>query len=262
MVLNKAISYDQVIASHIIPVSSGGKCLTGFGLTEDHLFHKRNGLLLYKPIEKAFDHKDICFLYNPFTKKLFLKVLNAFLLKSKVHGNTRWKDIDGTELHLPEGVWPFRRLLNWHARVCFKQRKLDLDKIYDYFDYSQESESYDEDLMGKIFEQRYDWWGNDEFETDQEIIFHEDSGPRRARFQYFVRPNDPNFQQNSEVGVVVIFDGVDGEWRVNFNDISLPKEMETKGSPQLEQKKSEEEKVVQEKKKKRKKKKNHTKNVK
>ena len=50
------------------------------------------------------------------------------------------------------GVWPWRRLLNFHAQCCFKLYHIPLPEIDDYFAESQESDTYDADLMAELFE--------------------------------------------------------------------------------------------------------------
>lgn len=53
-----------------------------FNLSPDDVKDPRNGLLLLTPIEKAFDHKRLCFVYNPFAVsalRLFLSFFSSFL---------------------------------------------------------------------------------------------------------------------------------------------------------------------------------------
>lgn len=58
-----------------------------FGLQEVDVNNNnpRNGLLLTKKIEEAFDVKHVCFLYNPISQQLIFKVLNPDLMNVKIH---------------------------------------------------------------------------------------------------------------------------------------------------------------------------------
>jgi hypothetical protein len=81
MVLDRFFARDKVIASHIWKLSTGGDGLLEFGLHPMDLDSTRNGLLLCKSIEEAFDVKDVCFLIDRIhSANIFIKVLNPFLL--------------------------------------------------------------------------------------------------------------------------------------------------------------------------------------
>eukprot|EP01119_Soliformovum_irregulare_P012165 TRINITY_DN3147_c0_g1_i3.p1 TRINITY_DN3147_c0_g1~~TRINITY_DN3147_c0_g1_i3.p1 ORF type:complete len:522 (-),score=57.00 TRINITY_DN3147_c0_g1_i3:61-1626(-) len=134
MITNKFHNRHFVRAAHIWMAHTGGKGLEKFGLSTNDLNHVRNGLLLCKPIEKAFDRKNVCFLWDPFKQALFLHVVNEKLLKVVVHDGTTFADINGAQLQLPANVWPFRRILNWHARCTFHAWQLPLDILFDYVD--------------------------------------------------------------------------------------------------------------------------------
>jgi hypothetical protein len=83
---------------------------------------------MYTSIEQAFDRKELCFVYDPFEGKLVLKILHKCaggLMKQMIlyrddqkeyNNYTKFKDIDEKPLNLPEDIYPFRRLLNWHAK--------------------------------------------------------------------------------------------------------------------------------------------------
>jgi hypothetical protein len=153
MVLNAFFRRDAVRASHIWKYSTHGTGLTEFGLRYGDLNSYRNGLLMYTSIEQAFDRKELCFVYNPFQGKLLLKVLHkdgdgimeSMILDKndqKLYKNyTQFKDIDGKPLNLPENIYPFRRLLNWHARCAHEYAKTkkwipENDNFDDFYDLS------------------------------------------------------------------------------------------------------------------------------
>jgi hypothetical protein len=135
MVLNAYFNRDVVRNSHIWKYCTHGAGLTEFGLRYSNLNSYRNGSLMYTSIEQAFGRNELCFLYNPFQGKLVLKILHKgddgimetmVLDKNdqKLYKNyTQFKDIDGKPLTLPENIYPFRRLLNWHARCAHEYAK-------------------------------------------------------------------------------------------------------------------------------------------
>ena len=153
MVLNAFFHREVVRASHIWKYSTHGAGLTEFGLRYNDLNSYRNGLLMYTSIEQAFDRKELCFLYDPFQGKFLLKILHkgddgiaeAMVLDKndqKLYKNyTQFKDIDGKSLNLPENIYPFRRLLNWHARCAHEYAKTkkwipESDNFDDFYDLS------------------------------------------------------------------------------------------------------------------------------
>jgi len=123
MILNRSIQRDQVIASHIWKFATHGEGLEEFGLDKSDVSSPRNGLLLAKPIENAFDSKQVCFCYDPFNKKLKLEVLDPSIMEAVVYAQTKFKDINGHYLHHPQDCNPFRRILSWHAKLAFELAK-------------------------------------------------------------------------------------------------------------------------------------------
>ena len=117
---------NEVRASHIIKRSTHRDTLTLFGLPAD-IDRPRNGILLLEPIVQSFDRKDICILYNPVKRQLTMKVLNPQLMeaemRSEEHGKTygTYGSIDGAVLQLPEGKFPYRRVLSMHAKFAFSR---------------------------------------------------------------------------------------------------------------------------------------------
>jgi hypothetical protein len=148
MILNKFFDRTLVRAAHIWKSATKGVGLPEFGLKESDINNERNGLLLYESIEKAFDHKQLCFIYNPFSGYLHVKILcinlkNMFIiddsqLRMNLNETRKFNDIDGYILILPKDIYPYRRLLNWHARCAYKTAKLnkwidDNENFEDFF---------------------------------------------------------------------------------------------------------------------------------
>ena len=141
MVTGLQLPYDFVAASHIWKQAKGGSGMFElFRLTPSDADGPRNGLLLAKPIEKAFDRKDVCFLYSPPKQQLTLYVVNMDgttvtrpnpLRTTTVAQVKGWKrdqkklaptfeDLHGRPLLLPDGVFPFRRILALQAKLAFR----------------------------------------------------------------------------------------------------------------------------------------------
>jgi hypothetical protein len=101
---------------------------------ENDVNNERNGLSLFESIEKAFDTKEICFIYDPFADVLRQKILcndqrNLFVVASvnqrkNFNEFRKFDDIDNTVLALPESIYPYRRILNWHATCSYKMAKI------------------------------------------------------------------------------------------------------------------------------------------
>jgi len=130
MVLNKPLVKSKVIASHLWKHAEA-KRISILGLDEDDINDSRNGLLLAKIIEEAFDIKHVCFLYNPIQQTFTFRVLNPDLLTKriytpdpKIQGDHNYPDtfasLNNQPLHLPNGVFPYKRVLGFHARCAFK----------------------------------------------------------------------------------------------------------------------------------------------
>jgi hypothetical protein len=128
MVLDHFFPRHLVIGSHIWKYSSHGKGLEEFGLKEEDLNSPRNGMLMCETIERAFDAKRVCFLVDRInTGNLVLKVLDTALLDPATsplvisgYSALKFCDIDGYSLKHPEGSLPFRRILDFHAKLSYK----------------------------------------------------------------------------------------------------------------------------------------------
>lgn len=126
MVLDKSFIWGDVCAAHIWKFCTEGAGLEWFGLQSTDLSNPRNGLLLCKPIEEAFDTKRICFVYNPISQQFILKVLDPALHSAYIFINTpsrpeTYSSIHDKPLQCPQGRMPYRRLLGFHARRCYEK---------------------------------------------------------------------------------------------------------------------------------------------
>ncbi|CAF1524010.1 unnamed protein product, partial [Didymodactylos carnosus] len=120
MVLDYDLSSDYITAAHIWPSSTNGRGLSRFRLEAKCLNDSRNGLLLHKSIEQGFDRKQICFLYDLNADQLKTRLLCPSIRFEQIDNGITFGDIDGRPLQLPKGVWPYRRLLNWHVIRSFE----------------------------------------------------------------------------------------------------------------------------------------------
>jgi len=156
MLTGQSFPRKSVTASHIWKKATNGKGLPAFGIDQDKIDDPRNGLLLLKGIEDKFDNKQLCFLYDFIHTKFECKILDPGLLKQTldhpaqpgVRTSLTFADIDKKSLILPPGIFPYRRLLNWHARMSFvnakKQGWVNLDAVVsDYFTLSETSSGYE-----------------------------------------------------------------------------------------------------------------------
>ncbi len=147
MVLNDFFPRHIVIASHIWKRYTHGDGLEDFGLSTNDINNPRNGLLLYKSIEEAFNVKNICFLVNTIdSSEIIVKVLCPDIISNFIFPNTnsniKFSDIDGRKLHYPDDEHiPFRRILHFHAKMSFqhaiKRNWIPNDSSFiDYFNMS------------------------------------------------------------------------------------------------------------------------------
>ena len=116
-------AHDTIAAVHIWKASTRGKYLDEFGLEEKNLNNPRNGLFLTKGIEDAFDHQQICFLYNILQSKLVLWVADSNIMGQTIEGSTTrtFSDVHQKPLLCPPDRPPYRRLLSWHARLTLER---------------------------------------------------------------------------------------------------------------------------------------------
>ncbi len=128
MILNVDIPRKNVIASHIWKFCTEGEGLEDFRLKASDLGNFRNGFLLCENIEKAFDTKSVCFLVNRLRpQEISLKVLDPNLFDRVVCPASptvppeTFRSIDGHLLQHPPDVLPFRRILDFHAKLSYRK---------------------------------------------------------------------------------------------------------------------------------------------
>jgi len=129
MILDHFFPKQLVIASHIWKHCTHGEGLDEFGLREDDLSNPRNGILMCRDIEQAFDTKRLCFLVDRLrSDNLTVKVLDPVLLSPTTspmvisgHSTVKFSDIDGLVLQHPVGNLPFRRILDFHAKRSYQK---------------------------------------------------------------------------------------------------------------------------------------------
>jgi hypothetical protein len=160
MLLGVSLRKDRLISSHIWKQETHGDGLHWFGLRADSLHNARNLLLLSDPIEKAFDVKQCCFLYDPINTRLVFRVLDPELRSQRVSLDPAdlrtFNDIDNFMLQHPADKFPYRRILHWHAKRSFATAKLkgwiptetDFDS---YFEVSSNASQRDEDELENYF---------------------------------------------------------------------------------------------------------------
>lgn len=125
MVTNQYHNKNKIIASHLWKNSLHGRGLHKFGLTLNDATSYRNGILMLKHIEEQFDVKYLCFICNPFEaeRKITIKILNPVLLDVTINESDpplTFRDINGFVLQHPAEVFPFRRILSFHALCSHK----------------------------------------------------------------------------------------------------------------------------------------------
>ena len=76
-----------IIAAHIWKASTRGHGLQDFGIPPQEVKSARNGLFLTKGLEEAFDHMQICFLYNLIESRIVLWVADTSLLDKTIAGS-------------------------------------------------------------------------------------------------------------------------------------------------------------------------------
>jgi hypothetical protein len=156
VVLDIYLPSDWVIASHLFPFTLNIVAAELFDVPD--IDDEQNGLLLFRPVESAYDHAQLSFLGNNTSDDYFLKLWDQSLknvpliscltepeqsaLKSVLgfvsssnfvtvtdgldkkipfKMNTTFGDIDGKKLAFLNANRPFRRFLNFQARIGFNR---------------------------------------------------------------------------------------------------------------------------------------------
>lgn len=126
MLTNESYPRKYVRASHIVKRCTEGELMHYFGV-DANIDHPRNGLLLLESIERLFDKKDLCFLYDPTNQQIKAKLLNTTLWDVEMKAEDKssfgrtYGSVDSLVLHLPEGHFPYRRILSFHAKLALSR---------------------------------------------------------------------------------------------------------------------------------------------
>jgi HNH endonuclease len=117
-------AYNDLRPAHLVKHSTP-QLMSMYNLSPSDVDNPRNGILMLDSIEKAFDHLDVCFLYDPNTSALALKVLNPRLLTKRILPNSvvekrTFSDVSGSQMHIgiPSNI-PYRRILSIHAKFAY-----------------------------------------------------------------------------------------------------------------------------------------------
>ena len=162
MLLNMLLPYSNVIAAHLIKRS--WDYLSRELADVDDVDDVRNGLLLYKPLEWAYDTSRLTFVWdgdrNSFVAHVLdPNILNVLLVdKAKTELKERYttgddpvldrvtfKDVHGTALVLPPAFSPWRRCLCFHAHLArdeaLRRTWLKTDEDFQFEDFWSEGVS-------------------------------------------------------------------------------------------------------------------------
>lgn len=117
----------DVCAAHLIGNCMQVYALKCFGISD--IDSPKNGLLVVKPIEEAFDDSRLCFSFDVTRNSFILHVLDASYLTrklsdhpqltrstKKILGNRTFGDLEGLPLQFPNSKRPFKRVLQFQAR--------------------------------------------------------------------------------------------------------------------------------------------------
>ena len=140
--VNSSFFEKYVVGAHVWPRHTKGEGLEWLNLKKNDLHSPRNGIVLLRSVELAFDASRFCFLYDKFQSLFFVKVLDPTLNAEKValyniHADDKneghvlaqgnpltFQNLDGVQLQTV--VWengfvsmPFRRLLACHAKDAY-----------------------------------------------------------------------------------------------------------------------------------------------
>jgi len=114
----------ELRAAHIWPKHKVDRFCSKFGKSEEDIVSARNGLLLSKEIELAFDQRRCTFVYDGLKAKWVLVVVDPSLLDVPI-GRKTFRDLnDGAHfLHFSEEKKPFLRILYAHTRATLFKAK-------------------------------------------------------------------------------------------------------------------------------------------
>ena len=126
MVSGAVVQYGELRPAHLVKHSTP-QLMVLYGLSSLEIDNARNGILMLDSIEKAFDHLDVCLLYNSLTHALTLKVMNPVLQTKRILPNSTvelrtFADVDGSALKVvTAGSMPYRRILSVHTKFAYSR---------------------------------------------------------------------------------------------------------------------------------------------
>ena len=123
MVTNTEVPYKELCPAHLVKHSTPA-LMAAYGLSPGLIDNPRNGILILKTIELEFDHKNVCFVRNPITNVIHLRVLNPDINTKRVHPTSvtelrTFADLNDAQLLYLENRWPYRRIPYMHAKFSF-----------------------------------------------------------------------------------------------------------------------------------------------
>jgi hypothetical protein len=161
MLLNIQLPYSNITGSHLLKREWAPYSMLLAGI--DDVNNMRNGLLLYKPLEWAFDTSRLTFIWDAKRKKLVAHILDESimdvalsskaweLLKQRYRRDQRllqgrrFRDVHGVALKLPTGFMPWRRALCFqahHARMEAERRMWKSPGEFTFEDFWSEDDAY------------------------------------------------------------------------------------------------------------------------
>lgn len=134
-------TYTDLCPAHLVKHCKP-ELMTLYGLSQSDIDNPRNGILILKELELAFDRKTVCFLRNPITGELIFRVLDPSLLDKRIHLTSlheirTFGDMNGGVLQHPTEKIPFRRILSMHAKLSLSRAL-----CYDWIDNKEEIDTY------------------------------------------------------------------------------------------------------------------------
>ncbi|EGZ19152.1 hypothetical protein PHYSODRAFT_297806 [Phytophthora sojae] len=138
MLLNMMLPSELVIAAHLFPRKNEAHVQQALGF--EGIDNLKNGLLLFGPLEKALDKRQVSIIYDRNSKEFHLKLFDHHLLQQRLFDHltesqqwvlvdgaqgydieTTFRAIDGRKLHFGTDKRPFKRCLNLQARLARKK---------------------------------------------------------------------------------------------------------------------------------------------